>query len=103
MLRDLNQREIPQPPVAHFVGLGAAQKPDLWLRPARGPIDGLHIALGVGDRRLVDAFHAAALAAGLQDDGAPGVRAHYHANYYGAFVRDSDGHSFEVVCHARPS
>jgi hypothetical protein len=50
----------------------------------------------------VDAFHAAALASGAKDDGKPGVREHYHANYYGAFVIDPDGHPIEAVCHQRP-
>jgi catechol 2,3-dioxygenase-like lactoylglutathione lyase family enzyme len=48
----------------------------------------------------VRAFHAAALAAGGSDDGAPGLRLHYHADYYAAFVRDPDGHRIEAVCHA---
>lgn len=51
------------------------------------------------DRSLVDAFHAAALLSGGQDNGAPGVRAHYHANYYGAYVHDAAGNNIEVVCH----
>ncbi|HWV04834.1 hypothetical protein [Ralstonia sp.] len=46
------------------------------------------------------AFYAAAMAAGGTDNGTPGVRAHYHPNYYGAFVRDPDGHNIEAVCHA---
>ena len=57
--------------------------------------------LGYGiARTAVDAFHRAALAAGGKDNGAPGVRAHYHPNYYGAFVLDPDGHNIEAVCHA---
>jgi hypothetical protein len=51
-------------------------------------------------RRLVDAFHRAALAAGGRDNGPPGLRPHYHPNYYGAFVLDPDGHNIEAVCHA---
>ena len=51
------------------------------------------------DRAGVDAFHAAALAAGGQDNGAPGVRAHYHEHYYAAFVHDADGNNIEAVCH----
>lgn len=50
-------------------------------------------------RAAVDAFHRAALAAGGLDNGAPGIRAHYHPNYYGAFVLDPDGHNIEAVCH----
>ena len=51
------------------------------------------------DRASVDAFYQAAIAAGAKDNGAPGIRAHYHPNYYGAFVLDPDGHNIEAVCH----
>ncbi|KAL7892887.1 Glyoxalase/Bleomycin resistance protein/Dihydroxybiphenyl dioxygenase [Trichoderma sp. SZMC 28014] len=47
----------------------------------------------------VDAFHAAGILSGGQDNGAPGVRAHYHANYYGAYLHDAAGNNIEVVCH----
>ncbi|HXF80673.1 MAG TPA: VOC family protein [Usitatibacter sp.] len=60
----------------------------------------LHLAFAAEDRRQVDAFHRAALAAGGKDNGAPGLRPHYHANYYAAFVIGPDGHNIEVVCHA---
>ena len=59
----------------------------------------LHIAFVAETRQQVDAFHRAALAAGGQDHGAPGLRPHYHANYYAAFVIGPDGHNIEVVCH----
>lgn len=59
----------------------------------------LHIAFVTKDRAVVDAFHRAALAAGGQDHGAPGLRPKYHAHYYAAFVIDPDGHNIEVVCH----
>ena len=52
------------------------------------------------DRATVDAFYKAAIAAGGRDNGPPGIRPHYHANYYGAFVLDPDGHNIEAVCHA---
>ncbi|KAL6815996.1 Glyoxalase/Bleomycin resistance protein/Dihydroxybiphenyl dioxygenase [Trichoderma sp. SZMC 28013] len=58
-----------------------------------------HIAFRTSDRAAVDAFHAAAVSAGGQDNGAPGVRAHYHANYYAAYVLDAAGNNIEVVCH----
>lgn len=61
----------------------------------------LHIAFKADSRAQVDAFHRAALAAGGKDHGAPGLRPHYHANYYAAFVLDPDGHNIELVCHAR--
>ena len=60
----------------------------------------LHLAFMAGNRRQVEAFHRAALAAGGKDNGAPGLRPHYHANYYAAFVIDPDGHNIEAVCHA---
>ena len=62
----------------------------------------LHVAFVAESREQVDAFHRAALEAGGQDHGAPGLRPHYHANYYAAFVIGPDGHNIEVVCH-RPA
>jgi catechol 2,3-dioxygenase-like lactoylglutathione lyase family enzyme len=59
----------------------------------------LHLAFRAANRAQVDAFHRAALAAGGKDNGAPGLRPKYHANYYAAFVVDPDGHNIEVVCH----
>lgn len=102
VLMKFSREEIPQLPFAQTCGLGARGKPDLWLRPARQAVDGTHLALRAEHRKDVDAFHAAALAAGMTDDGPPGLRQHYHPHYYGAFVRDADGHSLEVVCHAPP-
>jgi catechol 2,3-dioxygenase-like lactoylglutathione lyase family enzyme len=80
------------------VGFGVAGKPDFWLREEL-PGQPLHIAFRAPDRTVVDAFHAAALAAGGQDNGGPGVREHYHPTYYGAYVLDPDGHNVEAVCH----
>lgn len=60
----------------------------------------LHLAFTAENRAQVDAFYRAALAAGGKDNGAPGLRPHYHANYYAAFVIGPDGHNIEVVCHA---
>lgn len=62
----------------------------------------VHVAFRVTDRTQVDAFYQAALGAGGQDNGAPGIRARYHENYYAAFVHDHDGNNIEVVCH-RPA
>ena len=59
----------------------------------------LHLAFIAEDRQQVDAFYCAALAAGGNGNGAPGLRPHYHANYYAAFVIGPDGHNIEVVCH----
>ncbi len=60
----------------------------------------LHLAFTAANRPQVDAFYRAALGAGGQDNGAPGLRPHYHPNYYAAFVIGPDGHNIEVVCHA---
>jgi catechol 2,3-dioxygenase-like lactoylglutathione lyase family enzyme len=73
--------------------------PQFWIGTGR-PLQGvLHVAFAAPSRAVVDAFHAAALAAGGRDNGKPGLRPHYHENYYGAFVLDLDGHNVEVVCH----
>lgn len=63
--------------------------------------NGTHTAFLAGSRAIVDAFHAAALVHGGSDEGAPGPRPHYHANYYGAYVRDPDGNKLQAVCHGR--
>ncbi|RYY95588.1 MAG: VOC family protein [Comamonadaceae bacterium] len=81
------------------LGLGRNGKPSLWLSQTSGTPAPLHLAITADNRRQVDAFHAAALAAGGKDNGAPGLRPHYHANYYGAFVIGPDGHNVEAVCH----
>lgn len=82
------------------IGFGEG-KPDFWIdgRPHDKAIDPVHIAFRASSRSQVKAFYDAAIAAGGKDNGAPGVRAHYHENYYGAFVLDPDGHNIEVVCH----
>jgi catechol 2,3-dioxygenase-like lactoylglutathione lyase family enzyme len=80
-------------------GFGANGKPDFWIGGEGGLNRALHIAIVVDDRAAVDAFHQAALAAGGKDNGAPGLRPHYHADYYGAFVLDPDSHNVEAVCH----
>jgi len=64
---------------------------------------GVHHAFRAENRAAVDGFHAAALAAGGRDNGAPGIREHYHPNYYAAFVIDPDGMNVEVVCHTADS
>jgi catechol 2,3-dioxygenase-like lactoylglutathione lyase family enzyme len=81
------------------IGFGAPPKADFWIAQGTPNQPPVHVAFRVGERALVDAFYAAALAAGGRDNGAPGPRPHYHAGYYGAFVLDPDGHNIEVVCH----
>ena len=75
------------------------RKPDFWLTESAEIGPGRHYAFTASSRAEVDAFHAAALAAGGRDNGAPGIRAHYHPDYYGAFVLDPDGNNVEAVCH----
>lgn len=83
-----------------FVGFGRPGKPQFWISTGT-PLTGvLHVAFQAADRDAVAAFHAAALAAGAGDNGGPGLRPHYHPNYFGAFVFDPDGHNIEAVCHA---
>ncbi len=81
------------------VGIGQHNKPSLWLSQTQEHPAHLHIAFVAASRAEVDAFYKAALAAGGKDNGAPGLRPHYHANYYGAFVTGPDGHNIEAVCH----
>jgi catechol 2,3-dioxygenase-like lactoylglutathione lyase family enzyme len=81
-----------------FAGFGVAPKPDFWIGLGK-PSDRIHIAFRAASRSVVDAFYAAAIAAGGTDNGPPGVRPHYHEHYYGAFVRDPDGHNIEACCH----
>jgi catechol 2,3-dioxygenase-like lactoylglutathione lyase family enzyme len=81
-------------------GFGSDGKPDFWIGGEGMLEKPLHVAIAAKDRASVDAFYRAALAAGGKDNGPPGVRSHYHPNYYGAFVFDPDGHNIEAVCHA---
>jgi catechol 2,3-dioxygenase-like lactoylglutathione lyase family enzyme len=82
------------------VGFGTKQKPSFWISPGPTPPPPLHLAFRAEARADVDRFYQAALAAGGQDNGAPGLRVDYHPHYYAAFVRDPDGHNIEAVCHA---
>ncbi|WP_295046376.1 VOC family protein [uncultured Paracoccus sp.] len=83
---------------AHL-GYGRDDQPDFWIGSGDLPSTGVHVAFAAGDRAVVDAFHSAALRAGGRDNGAPGLRPQYHADYYGAFVIDPDGNNIEAVCH----
>jgi catechol 2,3-dioxygenase-like lactoylglutathione lyase family enzyme len=81
-------------------GFGKDGKPDFWIGGEGGLKGIVHVAIAADDRRAVDAFYRAALAAGGKDNGGPGLRPQYHSSYYGAFVLDPDGHNVEAVCHA---
>jgi catechol 2,3-dioxygenase-like lactoylglutathione lyase family enzyme len=81
------------------IGFGTGEGiPDFWLGSSsnRGAT---HVAFSARNRATVDAFFQAALAAGATDNGAPGLRPHYHETYYAAFVHDPDGNNIEAVCH----
>jgi catechol 2,3-dioxygenase-like lactoylglutathione lyase family enzyme len=89
------------------VGYGEATGPKLFIvtpfdRGDARPGNGVHAAFIVQDRATVDAFHATALSHGGTDEGPPGLRPHYHPNYYGAYVRDPDGNKLQAVCHRAP-
>jgi len=85
-------------PAPGVAGLGR-DMPDFWIAQGE-PAAVAHVAFRADSRQLVDAFHAAALAAGGADNGGPGPRPRYHPAYYGAFVHDPDGNNVEAVCHA---
>ncbi len=80
-------------------GFGSDGKPYFWIGDNERVGEGTHVALEAKTRAEVDAFYQAALDAGGRDNGPPGIRAHYHPNYYGAFVLDPDGNNIEAVCH----
>jgi len=79
--------------------LGKDGRPEFWIGVHGIPPGPIHIAFAAENREQVRAFHRAALAAGGRDNGAPGIRAKYHPDYYGAFAFDPDGHNIEAVCH----
>lgn len=81
-----------------YAGFGL-EHPKLWIGTGKPLMGRLHVAFVARNRSEVRAFYEAALAAGGTDNGAPGLRPHYHENYYGAFVLDPDGHNIEAVNH----
>ena len=81
-----------------FTGFGAEGKPFFWIGQGVAP-QGMHLCFTAQSRAAVDAFYKAALANGARDNGPPGIRAHYHPDYYGAFVIDLNGVNLEAVCH----
>lgn len=80
-------------------GLGPEGKPVFWISGGASTAPALHVAFAASNAAAVRAFHAAALAAGGRDNGAPGLRPQYHPGYYAAFVLDPDGHNIEAVFH----
>jgi catechol 2,3-dioxygenase-like lactoylglutathione lyase family enzyme len=96
-LAPLGYRVVMEPVPDVVVGMGT-RFPDFWLARSDAPTTA-HVAFRADDRAAVDAFHAAALAAGGTDNGEPGLRERYHPGYYGAFVLDPDGNNVEAVHH----
>lgn len=94
--------EFPASVTGHtdVAGFGEPPKPDFWISKGMPNHPPVHVAFRASSRAQVDAFYQAAISAGGRDNGPPGVRPHYHPNYYGAFVLDPDGHNIEAVCHA---
>ncbi|MGH7827078.1 MAG: VOC family protein [Candidatus Binatia bacterium] len=94
--------EVPASVTGHTdaAGFGEPSKPDFWIGEGSVSSPPTHLAFRVNSRRLVDAFYQAAMEAGGRDNGAPGLRPHYHPDYYAAFVLDPDGHNIEAVCLA---
>ena len=84
---------------APAAGFGIGGNPDFWIGGEGGVGNPVHVAITARDRAAVDAFYQAAIAAGGEDNGAPGLRPQYGANYYAAFVLDPDGHNIEAVCY----
>ncbi|MCX4163470.1 MULTISPECIES: VOC family protein [Paraburkholderia] len=80
-------------------GFGPPGKAEFWIGRGTPNHPPIHIAFRVDSRAAVDAFYQAAIAVGARDNGAPGIRAYYHPDYYGAYVLDPDGHNIEAVCH----
>jgi catechol 2,3-dioxygenase-like lactoylglutathione lyase family enzyme len=99
-LEPLGFREIGEWSEAHRgISFGLEEANDFAISEEYEVGGQLHIAFAADTREQVDAFHAAALAAGGRDNGRPGPRSEYTATYYGAFVLDPDGHNVEAVCH----
>lgn len=90
-------------PMEHTGGINVGgygrDRPVFWLHEGGEPGPGRHVAFSANSRAEVDAFYAAGLAVGGRDNGGPGLRPHYHPDYYGAFVIDPDGNNVEAVCH----
>lgn len=94
--------EFPASVTGHtdVAGFGEPPKADFWINKGAPNNPPVHVAFRVSSRAVVDAFYKTARAAGGRDNGAPGIRPHFHEHYYGAFVLDPDGNNIEAVCHS---
>lgn len=97
-LKPLGVGVISEGPLGLEIGRPDSQS-SLCIRRVEEKATHLHLAFTADSRKQVDEFYNAALAAGAKDNGAPGLRPQYHANYYAAFVVGPDGHNIEAVCH----
>jgi catechol 2,3-dioxygenase-like lactoylglutathione lyase family enzyme len=102
LVREMTATWDPEFPGRRMCAFGPPGRSCLWLIEVKTPASPRHVALSTKGRKEVDAFHQAALKAGAKDNGAPGERALYHPNYYGAFVLDPDGNNVEAVFHGAP-
>lgn len=98
VLEPIGVKNVQEGPLG--VEMSADGETSFCLSPTDEKLSRLHIAFRAETRAQVDAFYQAALAAGAKDNGAPGLRPTYSANYYAAFIIDPDGHNVEMVCHA---
>lgn len=78
---------------------GANGATSFWIIESTETYTPRHIAFAAKNRGAVDDFYKSGLASGGRDNGAPGLRPIYHADYYGAFLIDPDGNDVEAVCH----
>ena len=97
------QVEFQTPDGGAHAGFGVPGKSFFWIGAGDHPKGGLHLAFAAASRAEVDEFYKVAIAAGGRDNGGPGLRPHYHPDYYGAFVFDPDGNNIEAVCHTPPA
>jgi catechol 2,3-dioxygenase-like lactoylglutathione lyase family enzyme len=86
-------------PQFNTCAFGPKGRPQFWISQKESFVGPTHVAFESPDRKTVDAWFAAAVAAGASDNGGPGPRPEYHPGYYGAFVLDPDGHNIEAVTH----
>lgn len=86
-------------PTQRMCAFGVQGKPTFWIIESKEQATPRHVAFVASSRAAVDAFYREAMTCGGQDNGKPGLRPHYHANYYGAFVFDPDKNNVEAVCH----
>jgi catechol 2,3-dioxygenase-like lactoylglutathione lyase family enzyme len=96
LIMEIGENEMGAP----AAGFGIGDNPDFWIGGEGGVGNPVHVAITAKDRDAVDAFHREAIAAGGKDNGAPGLRPNYGANYYAAYALDPDGNNIEAVCYS---